>query len=49
MILLGTKQQAYYEVCLYCLEIREFSVTNTDDGASEMTGAAEILCPPCLL
>lgn len=48
MILLGRKQQAYSEVCLYWPETRELSITNTsEEGDSERTEAADILCSPC--
>lgn len=50
MILLGGKQQPYSEVCLYWPETRELSATNTsEEGGSERTESAEILCSPCLV
>ena len=50
MILLGRKQQAYSEVCLYWPETSELSVTNnSEEGGSERIESAEILCSPCLV
>lgn len=50
MILLGRKQQAYSEVCLNWPETRELSITNTsEEGDSERTEAADILCSPCVV